>query len=415
MNNTILEQLLVEKNILTEADLSGGATLNAEQRERLTDLTIDGSRLKDYVTLEKVYDDWDIDTMELTGRFIQLDDGTDANGRNATTGKVSLSPIDVKVVFRAHRTYLRKLANGRIPEEQKAQVLVEGLAKVLANDLEKMTWYSNTVGPSIAEADYYNDGTGHATNRIKDETFSQQNGVIAASDAAGSGVLTYDASNSADIKKILHEMIKQLPADYRADKSELYFYMPSDLEENLRSYLYRKDTPLGDFAFTSDDEITFRGIKIVNCPLLETNPYVTQHITLNGTTGVSLAYDNLPTAGGFYVNLSSLTEATDVAPYVETTDYVITRSTGLLATAGGTLATNAVAKVTYQTLPQVFLTKKSNFVIAISVNDMEMEQQYFANSGNLDLVGRTRAAFKFIKQGWVSRAINIQDAVLATV
>jgi hypothetical protein len=285
---------------------------------------------------------------------------------------------------------------------------------VISNDMEKMVWGSNLLGPSITEADYLNNGSGSATNRLKDATFSLFDGVLAAADAAGSDILTVDANNSADIQAIMHNVIKKLPADYRREKDELRFYVPSNVEENLRSYLKLRDTAVGDLTLTEDNQIKFRGILVVSCPLFDVNPYVTEHVTLSGTTAVPLKYDNLPSAANVFVNASNL-GSTPAAPFAITTDYVINATNGTIArVSGGGISDGATVKVTYQVLPSIYLTKRSNFVIAISVNDMDLSSQWFADEGVWKIVGRTRVDFKFVKEGWVARAINIQDAVVAS-
>lgn len=417
MNDHVVRALL-EKGVLTASDLSGGATLNPQQREALADLTINSMKLNEHATVEKVYDIWEHDGFELSGRYAELDNGTESSGRKPATQKVTYTPIPLKAVLPLHKTYLRRLATQRLTEEQKAEALSAALGVALGKDTEKMAYYSNTLGPSIKEADYKNDGTGHATNRIKDVTFSQANGIIAQADASGSGIQTYDAANGTDIKLILHELIRKLPADYREDKTDLRFYVPSNVEENLRSQLSKRATQYGDLILTKDDEIKFRGILVVSLPLLETNPYVTEHITMNGTTARALLYKPIPSTSTFFANAAALS-STATAPGnvgASGTDIVlnITNGTVAIPASPGNFGNTDVVKYTYAVLPQIFLTKKSNFLIAVGVNDMEQESQYFANKGVLELVGRTRIAWNFIKQSWVARAINVQDAVLAS-
>ena len=418
INGAILDKL-VEKGILTKDDLAGGAELNAEQREALADLTIDSSKLKDHATWEKMYDKWEYDSLELDGRFLELDDGTESSGRKPTTAKVKFDPVDMKAVFRASKSYLRRLATKRIPEEQKTEILMAALATVMSKDTEKAVWTANTLGNSMAEKDYLNNGSGHATNRVKDATFAKFNGVIATADASGSLVNSYDAANTSDIQAILHETIKGLDEGYRDEKDDLRFYVPSNIEENLRSHLSKRNTNYGDLILTADGQVKFRGILIVPCPLLQTNPIVTEHITFTATTPVALSYKPIPDSTQFFVNDDDL-DSTAVAPYVDGTDFTLDATNGTIVHiptgSGGNIAsTTATVKCTYRTLPQIFLTKVSNFIIAIGVDDMELETQYFANAGVLDMVGRTRVDFKFVKNAWVSRAYNIKDSVASFV
>lgn len=413
--NSIIEQALVEKGVLTADDLSGGAELNAEQRESLADLTIEATNLKDHATVEKVYDIWDYDSLELSGRYAELDNGSKSGGRKPSTYKLKLDPVPLKAVLPLQKSYLRRLATQRLPEEQKAQVIMAALAKVLGNDTERMVWSSDILGHSIAEADYKNDGTGSTSNRIKDETFSKFSGVISVGEQAGSAVKTYDAANSADIRKTLHNLINLLPADYRnEDRQDLRFYVPSNVEENMRSFLEKRETPYGDLIITKDDKIKFRGIEIANMPLLDVNPVVTEHITMNATTARPLSFTP-SSASDFYVAPSTLS-STPVTPFVAGgTDYTldIGAKTIVLPASGSAIGNTATVKVTYRVLPQIFLTKKTNFIVCIGVNDMEQESQYFANEGVLEIVGRTRVAFGFVNQSWVARAINVQDAISA--
>lgn len=415
-NYTSLEEKLarLEQQVnktLTASDVT--ASLNPEQREELADLTIKASVLADHATFVKLYDRLDYDTLELTGRYIELDDGSTSGGRTPVTTKVAFDPKDVKVVLPLHHSYIRRLGTNQ-DTAGKTDLLAQAVGTAMANDMERMVWYSNTLGPSIKEADFKNNGTGHATNRIKDTTFSQFNGVIAASDASGSTVNTYDANNSADIQLIMHNVLKKLPADYRQEKSELRFYVPSNIDENLRSYLKKRDTAGGDLWLTEDNMVMFRGILVVPCPLLDVNPYVTEHVTLTGTTAVALKYDNLPSASNVFVNAAALS-STATAPYVAGTDYTLTASTGeIVRITTGAIGSGDVVKVTYQTLPQIYLTKRNNFIVAIDVNNMNLGTQEFIDEGIVKIVGRTRVDMKFVKGAWVARAINIQDAVVAS-
>jgi hypothetical protein len=153
---------------------------------------------------------------------------------------------------------------------------------------------------------------------------------------------------------------------------------------------------------------------VVSCPLLDANPYVTEHITLAGTTAVTLKYTNLPSASNVFVNASALSSSA-TAPYAATTDYTLTTSTGsIVRVTTGSIGDGDVVKVTYQVLPQIFLTKRNNFIVAIDVNNMNVQTQEFIDEGIVKIVGRTRVDFKFVKEGWVARAINIQDAVVAS-
>lgn len=407
-------QALMNKGVLTASDLAGGATLNAEQREALADLTISGSSLKEYTTVEKFYDTWDYDSLELTGRYAEDDDGTESAGRLPVTHKLTLNPTRVKTVLTLHDSFLTRLATKAIPEEQKAEILAAAQGVALANDVDKMVLYSNTLGPSIKEADYKNNGTGHATNRIKDVTMSHFNGIIAASDAAGTAIKTYDAASSSDAGLILRGMFKKLDPAYRANKEGLYYYVPSDFYENLKSQLQKRPTQVGDFNLTGDGAITFNGIPVVQIPLLDINPYVVEHITMNGTTAKSLLYKPI-SASTVYANAAALS-STATAPYDLTgTDITLNITAGTVTTPGtGAVGNTATVKFMYQTLPQLFLTRKSNFIIGVGVNDMSTEKQRFANKGATDFVCRTRVAYGFVKEAWVARAINVQDAIIAS-
>ncbi|MGV3526537.1 MAG: hypothetical protein ACO1RX_20130 [Candidatus Sericytochromatia bacterium] len=415
--NDIVAQKLVEKGILTAEDLAGGAELNAEQREALADLTIESSALNEHATVEKIYDKWEYDALELSGRYAELDNGSTSSGRKPSTIKVKLEPVPVKAVLRLQKSYLRRLATKRIAPEQKAEILMGALGTVIMNDAERMVYYSNEHGPSITEKAYKNDGTGSATDRVKDATFSEFNGIIATADKPGSQVKTYNANNSSDMPLIMHEMIKRLDPGYRdTEKEDLRFYVPSNLEENLRSLLKNRKTQYGDLILTEDEQVKFRGIMVAPLPLLDLNPTVTEHITMNGTTPVNLLYKPLPSASDFFLMPEDL-EDEATTPFVGGgDDFTLntTNATVVLPGSGSEIGNTETVKATYRTLPQIFLTKKTNFLIGIGVDDMEQESQYFANPGILELVGRTQVATKFIKEEWVVRAINIQDAVAAT-
>jgi len=410
----LIQQALANRTALVASDLSGGAILNPQQREELADLTIAASQLSQHVTIEKIYDTWDYDSIELTGRYAELDDGTESAGRTPSTYKLNLAPVRLKAVLTLQDSYLQHLATQPIPEEQKAKVIVAAQGTVLANDTENLIYFSNTLGPSITDAAYLNNGTGSSTNRRKDTTLSQFNGLIAAADASGSTIQSYDAAGGSDVQLIARAMLKLLPPAYRQDKSELRYYVPVDFEENLRAYLSKRITQGGDIWLTDDNQIKINGILVAPLPLLVTNPYVVEHVTMNGTTAVALKYKPI-SASTFYANASTLS-STAAAPYTAGgTDYTLNITAGTVTTPGsGAIGNTAVVKYMYQTLQQIFLTKKTNFIVGIGVNDMSMETQRFANKGATDFVARTRIAYGFLKNSWVVRGYNIADTIVAS-
>lgn len=407
-----IAQTLVQKGILTKDDLAGGATLNPQQREELADLTIDATGLKEHAEIEKIYDRWEVDTIELSGRYGELDNGTKSAGRKPATAKVPLEPVPLKAVLPLHDGYLRRLATKPIPEEQKARALGALLGTALANDAERSIYNSSKLGHSMVEADYLNNGNGHATNRVKDVTMAQFDGLFAAADAVGSKILSYNASGSSDYLLIMRAMFKKLPAAYRAKKDELRYYVPADFHENLLSYIQNRKTNLGDLTLTEGDVIKFNGIIVAPLPLLEMNPFVTEHITMNGTTAKTLKYTPI-SASTFYAQTSTLSNNAE-APGVAATDYVLSAATVALPASGSKYGNTDVLKFTYQTQCQIFLTKKTNFIIGIGVNDMSMESQRFANEGVTEFVARTRIGFAFVKDAWVVRGYNIADTIIAS-
>jgi len=412
MNHKALEKL-VEKGILDKSDLDSGASLNAEQREAIADLTIDAMGLKDHVTVEKIKDKWEYDYFELTGRHAELDNGLKSGGRKPNTGKIPFNPVDLKTVLRPKRSYLRRLAGRGMTDEQKADALMGALATVMGNDAEKMLYQSNALGNSITESEYQNDGAGSTTNRMKDETFAQFNGIIAKADENGTLIKQVDAANSEDIQAVLFNLFKALDPGYVQKVDELAYYTPFHLATNLRSFLSKRDTQYGDLILTEGGQIRYQGIPLVPLPLFDLYPIVTEHITLNGATAVDLSYKPIPDASSFWANLSTLAD-TPTAPYIGGTDYTLNTTNGTILRPGSGSAipaTDSILKLTYRTLPQIFLTKKSNFVVAIGINDTEMESQYFANEGVLELVGRTRIAYDFVKKDWAARAYNIKNAI----
>jgi hypothetical protein len=81
--------------------------------------------------------------------------------------------------------------------------------------------------------------------------------------------LVYDASEDGqDYKTIFINMVKKLPAKYKTDKANMRFYVPLQLDENYRTDLAERGSPLGDLLLQGEQPLVFQGIAIIPVPLI---------------------------------------------------------------------------------------------------------------------------------------------------
>lgn len=155
-----------------------------------------------------------------------------------------------------------------------------------------------------------------------------------------------------------------MPVKFKRNLRDLRWFLSPDLWQLYQEKFATRATPAGDAAATqtADQMAGPFGIKAVPVPLWNFQPRIVQHVTLTGTTQVPLKHGPIT---GVVVTPITLGK-TPVAAYVETTDYTVDLTTGLIArVGGGAISSGTTVKVTYFSGPQIMLTHKDNLIIAI--------------------------------------------------
>jgi hypothetical protein len=169
---------------------------------------------------------------------------------------------------------------------------------------------------------------------------------------------------------VFSQMLRAMPQRFRRNKANLRFFMSSDLAQMYIEKIASRMTDKGDRAAEGETQTPF-GVPIVEVPLLDLYPRVTQHVTMTGTTAQSLRYAPFSAE----VVLPSDLGSTPSTPYLKNTDYSVDYTAGTITRiGGGAISDGQLVKVTYSAGPQIILTHWQNFIMAIG-RDIRIERQ----------------------------------------
>lgn len=397
---TVTNEELVQKAVITAEDaLSTTGKLNPKQADRFLDYVVDETVLKNNARIHRFRNE----VMELNkvgiGRRVTLakQEGVDPGVRmGVSMDKIQLQPKTVIVPVEVSDEFGEINLEGPSLQDR----LMRMFAAQMANDLEEFYLMGNTLGAAQLQSDLIPDGS--TTQYIKDSFLGLGDGLqVRANDGH-----TIDAEGANIGLSIFGALLRALPTKFRRDKKNLRFYMSPDLAQLYLEKLSTRNTKTGDDAVTGGVAYPF-GVPIVEVPLWPLNPLTVEHVTLNGTTAVSLESQNISNVRVLPANLGKV--PTDA--YIETTDYVVDTSLGTIARTGaGAIGDGDTVKVTYDAAPQIICTHRNNFLVAIG-RDLRMEKDRDIYKGTNQFVITAKVDVNIEHTDALSKAINVGDAV----
>lgn len=376
---------LVRKAVITAVDaLTTSGKLNPAQQDRFLDYVFDETVLKNNArTIRFRNEQYDIDKIGVGRRAAmpKVEAADPGHRRGITTSKISITPKEIMVPVEISDTF----ADINLEGEGVKDHIMQMFAKRLANDLEELYMLGNTLGPAILEGDYIDGGS--ATLYVKDGYLALQDGW---SKLANSGHIV-DAGGANIGLSIFSQAIRAMPTKFRKNRANLRWFVSPDLAQIYMEKLSTRATPLGDSAAGGTGISPF-GIPMIEVPLWPFQAPVTEHITLPGTTAVSLL--NAPVSN-VVVTVNTL-DVTPTAAYVEGAgnDYVLDATAGTIARdAGGNIGDGETVKVTYDANPQILLTHMQNYIVGIG-RDIRIEKD--------------RDIFKSVDQYAITAKVGVQ-------
>lgn len=357
------EQVL--EKTFTSDDLANGGKLNPEQSRQFAKWTFDNTVLGPYVRKVTIKGSAkEIDALGVGQRVTQAATEGVAPGYEAAinTGKVTLTPEDIVVPFSISDKARRENIEGDNFED----TVIQSMAAQMANDMETLNLEGNKLGPAVVESFLKKDG---ADNKyVKDTFLALYDGVVKQIGENGH-VINFGYGNINHT--LFSEALRTLPAKYKRRLTDLYWIAASDIEQLYRESLAGRSTPVGDRAVTQAEPLTPYGVPLIAAPNLPSNPTVVEHVTLNGTTAVSLQHKNIDNVVVTPKDLGT----TATAPYAETTDYTVDKANGTITRVdGGAITDGQEVKVTYTIPPVIILTLKNNIVYGLG-QEVSIEKQ----------------------------------------
>jgi len=362
MSNKVSNEELVQKAVIVADDLASAGKLNPAQSDKFIDYVVDETVLKNNArTVRFRNEQLEIDKIGIGKRAAAPKaEATDPGVRRGiNTSKVTLKPSEIMVPFEIGDIFTEINLEGESVQDH----IIMMFAKQLANDMEELYILGDKLGPAITENDY--TGAGSTTNYVKDGYLALQDGWQKLADAAH----IVDAAGANIGLSIFGKMLRQMPTKFRRNKSNLRFFMSPDLAQLYMEKLSTRATGLGDSAAGGSGVAPF-GVPIVEVPLWDFLPKTVEHVTLNGTTAVSLKNTNVSDV----VVLPEALAGVATTPFISGTDYTLDAAAGtIVRIGGGAIGDGDVVKVTYDARPQIILTHMNNFIVGIG-RDIRIEK-----------------------------------------
>lgn len=401
LSNEHLIRVLVEKGVITSADLAAGGKLNPKQADKFIDYVVDVTGLKNMARIVRFRNEqMDIDKIGVGNRVtVPAAEARDpAVRRGITRTKVTLQPVEVMTPFEISDTF----AEVNLEGENVKDHIVQMMARQTGNDIEELAITGDVLGEAKLESDLIAGGS--TTHYVKDAFLALFSGWLRQADG-GNLVNLGGASVSANI---FSQMINAMPIKFRRRRDRLKFLVSPDLEQLFRERISSRATKMGDDALNGEENMKPFGIELVPVPLLPLNPPVVEHVTLTGTTPVSLRYANI-VEGSVVVTTSTLGNTPEVA-YIEDTDYSIDEATGVITRIGGSISSGQVVKVTYAAPPQIILTHMDNLIFAIGRDiRIEKDRDIFARLDQWAITTKIDAEFEELTA--VVKGYNISSSL----
>lgn len=347
----------------TANTLASQGKLAPKQADKFIDFVVDLMQLQGNVrvirfTNEEMY----IDKLGV-GRRVAMPavEGKDPGlRRGVVTSRVTLKPVEIMVAVEMTDTVREINMEGASFEDHVLKIITTQLG----NDSEELQWAGDTVGVAAVESDIVPGG---GSGYIKDSYLALLDGVLRLADT---NTHLVDLSGLQVGSTAFSKLINAMPAKFKRSRRDLRFMCSIDTEQNFREKIGGRATALGDAALQGDTPMKSYGIPVMSFPLFPHRPRIVQHVTLNGTTAVSLRYKAIE-------NVVVTRYTLDAAPesaYVLDTDYSLNTTTGTITRIGSAgISDGQVVKVSYDALPQIILTHMKNIVVGIG-RDIRIEK-----------------------------------------
>ena len=382
---------LVRKAAITAADaLATNGKLNDAQSNTFIDYVVDESVLKDNARVVRFRNEnLTIDKIGVGSRVaVPKDEAVDPQvRRGVTTSKVTLTPKTIMVPFEISDEFKELNIEGDSVEDH----IIRMMATRLSNDLEDLYVNGNALGPAVPQSDLYEGGD---DNEIKDSFLALCDGWSELAESAN----IVDAVGQNIGLSLFSKAVRAMPTKFRRNRNALRWFMSPDLWQIYLEKLSTRATMLGDDAARGGGGVPGPfGITAVPVPLWAFEPTIVEHVTLTGTTAVSLA--NAPISN-VVVHPETLGKV-PTADYLLTTDYTLDTTLGTIAGTGtGAITSGDTVKVTYTANPQMILTHQSNFIVGIG-RDIRIEKD--------------RDIYKGVNQYAITAKVSVQFEELTAI
>lgn len=355
---------LIQKAITVAESLATSGKLNPAQADRFIDYVVDESVMKDNARVVRFRnEELHIDKIGIGRRVMHpaVEYQAPQHRSGVNTAQIKLQPEEVIAAFDIGDSFKEVNLEGENVEDH----VIKMFAKGWRNDEELLAITGDTVGQASLEEDVYDEGS--STEYIKDPLLSMYDGWWRRCD----GAHLVNAGNTNVGLSVFGQMIRAMPQKFRRNKKDLRFFMSSDLAQIYIEKIATRQTQKGDAAAEGETQTPF-GIPIVEVPLVDLQPLIVEHHTLDDVTPAQLRY--APVAN--VVVLPDTLDKTPTTPYPDgaTGGYILDATAGtLLAYDNGSGLDGADVKVTYQANPQILLTHWMNFIVGIG-RDVRIER-----------------------------------------
>lgn len=352
---------LIQKAITVVEALAASGKLNPAQSDRFIDYVVDESVMKDNVRVARFRnEELQIDKIGIGKRvmFPATEYQAPQHRLGVRTSQIKLQPEEVITAFDISDAFKEINLEGESVEDH----IIKMFAKGWRNDEETLAIGGDTVGPAILEEDLYDGGS--TTGYVKDPLLALYDGWWRRCD----GAHLVDALGTNIGLSVFGQMIRAMPQKFRRNRSELRFFMSSDLAQIYIEKIATRQTQKGDRAAEGETQTPF-GIPIVEVPLIELQPQIVEIVDMTTTNAQSLRY--APYAQE--VVLPADLDKDPTTPYVKDTDYSVDYTAGTITRLGGGVIPAGDVKVTYKANPQILLTHWQNFIVGIG-RDIRIER-----------------------------------------
>ena len=401
MSTKLSNKELLEKAVITTAEIAAAGRLNDAQSDRFIDFVVDVTGLKDRARIVRFRNDkLDIDKVGVGKRVaVPKKEAVDPGlRRKIKTSKVTLQPEEIMVPWELSDEFVTENLEGENVED----TIMRLMGTQLSNDLEELYIQGDKLGPARLESDLLEGGS--ATEVIVDTYLQLQNGWLRR--AGATHIVDHDGVNISH--QVFSDMIVEMPSKFKRNKRNLKFFCSDTTEQLFRNNLASRATGLGDSAATSEINLMPFGVELVPLALLPQTPLVTEHLTLSGTTPVGLKNKNI-VLGSEFVVLQSVNQnpRTPVTPFVNGADYTLNNAAGTIARIGaGALTDPSDIKISYLAESQIFLTEYRNLILGIG-RDIRMERDRNIFASTTEFAITTRVAVEIEETDAVVLGINV--------